>query len=218
MPIHAPAVPPATWARIRDAGHHVFATNAWPKASMSAIAKRAGVSKALLFYHFETKQALYLSLFHDALEFLHERKLAWNLDEEQDLFAAVERTIEFRIAMMAEVPHLFRFLAAAYRETHEEVRAPLDAARKQVEIDTFDRLTHTLDRARLRHPDELPTLLRIITLAAEGFVQRHEAAIFDDGIAALATFRAILDSLKRHYYRPDFLEPGPPSKTLPEAP
>ena len=48
--------------RILRAAETLFAKHGFGAVSMSAIARRAGVSKANVFHHFATKQALYLAV------------------------------------------------------------------------------------------------------------------------------------------------------------
>jgi len=181
---------------------------------MASVARAAGVSKALVFYHFETKPKFYLFLFDEAVSYLAEQKEAWAIREEVDVFEAVERTIRFRQAMMKAYPSLFQFLTAAYRESHEDVRAELEARRDRLARDATQESLGHLDASRLRDPGEMGTLLRIITLAADGFVRERESELFEDSEGALAEFRVLLDSLERHYLKPELLD-EPPSQETP---
>lgn len=56
-----------TIARILAAAETTFAEHGFDAASMSAIAERAGVSKANVFHHFSTKHALYQAVLRHAI-------------------------------------------------------------------------------------------------------------------------------------------------------
>lgn len=58
------STPPVTNAcgRIRLAAEELFSEQGYDAVSMSAIAERAGVSKANVFHHFKTKRELYLAV------------------------------------------------------------------------------------------------------------------------------------------------------------
>lgn len=53
--------------RILAAAETLFAEHGFDAASMSAIARRAGVSKANIFHHFSTKHALYQAVLRNAI-------------------------------------------------------------------------------------------------------------------------------------------------------
>jgi len=54
--------------KLIDAAFHVFAEETYHRASVSKIAKEAGVSKGLLYNYFENKEALLRAIMSDLLE------------------------------------------------------------------------------------------------------------------------------------------------------
>lgn len=60
------AAPQTAVERILAAAEQLFASQGFEAASMSAVARRAGVSKASVFYHFATKRELYLAVLTQA--------------------------------------------------------------------------------------------------------------------------------------------------------
>lgn len=71
MPLAAPAPNlsasgPDAVARILDAAKDLFAESGFNAVSMNAIAERAGFSKANVFHHFKSKNALYLEVLKTA--------------------------------------------------------------------------------------------------------------------------------------------------------
>ncbi|MCX7627948.1 MAG: TetR/AcrR family transcriptional regulator [Methylophilaceae bacterium] len=59
---------PCTARRILAAAEALFAEQGFDAVSMSAIAERAGVSKANIFHHFNSKNALYLAVLNHVCE------------------------------------------------------------------------------------------------------------------------------------------------------
>jgi TetR/AcrR family transcriptional regulator len=57
--------PPDTRARILDAARQEFADRGFAAAGVDAIARRAKVNKAMIYYHFADKQALYRTILGD---------------------------------------------------------------------------------------------------------------------------------------------------------
>ena len=56
-----------TQKKILNAAKKEFADKGYSGARMNSIAKRAGVNQALLYYHFENKENLYLSIFRTVM-------------------------------------------------------------------------------------------------------------------------------------------------------
>ena len=59
--------------RILRAAEHLFAERGFDAASVGSIADAAGVNKALVYYYFESKDHLLVSLFDDMLEDMRDR-------------------------------------------------------------------------------------------------------------------------------------------------
>jgi len=66
IPAHKEPIDPSSTSRILAAAEVLFAEQGFDAVSMSAIAERAGVSKANIFHHFSSKNALYLAVLGNA--------------------------------------------------------------------------------------------------------------------------------------------------------
>ena len=66
LSIDTPALENTSTQRILAAAEALFSEQGYDAVSMNAIAERAGVSKANIFHHFSTKNALYLAVVKDA--------------------------------------------------------------------------------------------------------------------------------------------------------
>lgn len=62
-----------TRAAIRQAAECIFAESGFGEARTDAIAARAGVNKALLYYYFKSKDDLYFAILEDHLKDFHRR-------------------------------------------------------------------------------------------------------------------------------------------------
>src|SRR3954452_18479885 len=54
--------------RVFDAAAAEFAARGYAGANVDRIARRAGVNKAMIYYHFRSKAALYREILHDMLD------------------------------------------------------------------------------------------------------------------------------------------------------
>jgi len=76
---------------------HLFANRGFHETSMSEVAREARVSKALIFWHFKTKEELFLAVLNRLLEpyFIDFAEEAAQLDERQQTLKLVELYLLF---------------------------------------------------------------------------------------------------------------------------
>jgi len=87
--------------RLLDAAAEEFSQHGYAGASIAAIAARAGVGKSTIFHHFESKDALYLSVIEGAAT-----EFARTLDQVLDVTRDVQESLaDFQVAHLR---HLFR--------------------------------------------------------------------------------------------------------------
>jgi AcrR family transcriptional regulator len=98
-------------AQLVALGERLFTSHAYSELSMAAIAREAGISKALLYHYFPSKQAYFEAAFREAAEELRSRTepdtglapvkqlehsldtyLSW-IEEHQEAFAKLLRTV-----------------------------------------------------------------------------------------------------------------------------
>jgi AcrR family transcriptional regulator len=92
-------------ALILDAARQVFAEEGLDGASLRAIAVRAGYTPAALYFHFESKEAMYAELLHESLE-----SLGSAVDQ------AVSRTKTAQQKLRAAAMSFFQFYAKNPRD------------------------------------------------------------------------------------------------------
>src|SRR5512137_2530641 len=79
---------------------HLFANRGFHETSMSEVAREARVSKALIFWHFKTKEELFLAVLNRLLEpyYIDFAEEAGALDER----AQIQKLIEFYLLFVRE--------------------------------------------------------------------------------------------------------------------
>lgn len=194
-------VPQNKQKKLINAGYKVFSQYPYKKSSMSFVAAEAGISKSLLFYYFKNKKEYYLYLFDKAIDFLNDEKLKSNYSQTQDLFEMTELEIERRLKLMHDYPCLFRFVAKAYYETEEEIRAEIKTKKIAFNQVGKEDILKLIDYERFKNPSDAKILLDILIFLAEGCMRGRED--LDDAKirGILPEFRDMMDSLRRHYYK-----------------
>jgi TetR/AcrR family transcriptional regulator len=118
------AARPGTRDRILSAAAQAFATRGFDGAKVDAIAARAGVNKAMLYYHFRSKAGLYRAILLDMFTAVADA-VARVRDARQPPEAQIRAFIEAVVAQAAARPHFppiwLRELAEGGRHIDEEI-------------------------------------------------------------------------------------------------
>ncbi len=157
------ASPPSSRERILDAAVHEFAHRGLFGARVDVIAAEAKINKQLIYYHFGSKEALYVRALEKSYRDLREQERRLNLDG-LDPIAAMRRFVEFT----------FDYVTA-----HREFVLLL--------------MNENLQEARyLKQSDELKDMRSPLAGLLEGILERGVAAgIFSPGIEPLKLYTTI---------------------------
>jgi AcrR family transcriptional regulator len=95
---------------IMRAAMHLFANRGFHETSMSEVAREARVSKALIFWHFKTKEELFVAVLNRLLEpyFIDFAEEAGALDDR----AQIQKLVEFYLLFIRENGSSVRFFIA----------------------------------------------------------------------------------------------------------
>ncbi|MGO9454451.1 MAG: TetR/AcrR family transcriptional regulator [Candidatus Binataceae bacterium] len=95
---------------ILKAAMHLFANRGFHETSMSEVAREAHVSKALIFWHFKTKEELFVAVLNRLLEpyFIDFAEEAGVLDER----AQIQKLVEFYLLFVRDNASSVRFFLA----------------------------------------------------------------------------------------------------------
>jgi AcrR family transcriptional regulator len=96
--------------QILKAAMHLFANRGFHETSMSEVAREAHVSKALIFWHFKTKEELFVAVLNRLLEpyFIDFAEEAGVLDER----AQIKKLVEFYLDFVRDNASSVRFFLA----------------------------------------------------------------------------------------------------------
>jgi AcrR family transcriptional regulator len=109
-------------AEILDAAEALYAETGWDAITMDQVARRARLSRALLYVYFKDKGDLHMALVERALDALHDRFVAARQEKPSgiDEVIAIGRAY---LAFSVEMPHYFD-ACARYQAHPESAHAP----------------------------------------------------------------------------------------------
>jgi AcrR family transcriptional regulator len=144
-------IDPEKRQRILQAAAQEFAAAGYEKASLGGIAEGAGVSKPALYYYFEDKADLYVTVVREAWERLSPQKQLDPISLDRDSFwPALGQLLELNVRLCRDEPWLTAVGKLAYHPPAEDAPAGAVAA-------MFDE-ARAFQQALLRRGQELGTI------------------------------------------------------------
>ena len=200
------SLPQARQDLIRNSAMLEFGEGSFKKTSADAIAKRAGVSKGLLFHYFKDKRELYLYLFQYALEVCVRQYMVKTYDfGETDFFLALKMGQEIKMDMVRRYPGLFRFVMRAYYERDSVLSPKLrEGLNSLLEITSRDFLTR-MDLYKFKDGIDPWEVIRLLTLAAEGMMARTNACTAEEIETLFLEYQKYADMLRQNLYKEEYL-------------
>ncbi|MBI9098231.1 MAG: TetR/AcrR family transcriptional regulator [Spirochaetaceae bacterium] len=108
--------------KILDACFEVFVLHGYVKTSTAMLAEAAGISKALIFHHFESKKKLYISILERCFDQMSQELNQAPPVEYGDFFEAKEHNGRKTIDYMRKNPKLNRIFFEAFYSTPDELK------------------------------------------------------------------------------------------------
>lgn len=154
--------------RILAAAEHLFASQGFDAVSISAIAQRAGVSKANIFYHFSSKRSLYLSVLAQACK----ESGSLLVDMETDPASFDDKLRRYASRHLSSILEHEQFSRLILRELVENGPQSGQELAQQGFGENFSRLVNIMRTAQttgeLRH-DVDPAMAAVLLIAADVF-------------------------------------------------
>ncbi len=186
---------------IIDAALKIFATNGYKKASISDIATKAGISKAMVFHYFGTKKELYLYLIRLCYSIItNEIKENFNRNI-TDFFERITLASDIKIAAMKKHTAILAFLTSIYFETDKEVRKDIEVMLAEGEEFRNHLALDDLDTSKFKENIDVNLVMKMLVWMAEGFSNDLNLKGEFDLDTMCKEFYKCLDLLKENLYK-----------------
>ncbi|MDE6923108.1 MAG: TetR/AcrR family transcriptional regulator [Oscillospiraceae bacterium] len=191
---------------IRNSAMLEFGANTFKKTSADSIAKRAGVSKSLLFHYFKDKRELYLYLYQYALDVCVKQYVEKSCDfGETDFFLALEKGHKVKMELVRRHPGLFRFVMRTYYERDSllspKLRKGLDELMESTTRDFLSRM----DLYKFKEGVDPYQVIRLLFLAAEGMLAETNACTAEEIHSLFLEYKQHADMLRQFFYKEEYL-------------
>lgn len=120
---------------IFEAAVEAFGRNDYKSASTEAIARKAGISKGLLFFYFKNKRELYLYLMERLTGKVVDLVVDDRFYEIDDFFELFRYAAESKRSALEKIPFMLDFSVRAYYPEHKDVKDTMnDWTQKQIDL------------------------------------------------------------------------------------
>jgi AcrR family transcriptional regulator len=161
-----------TRERIRAVALELFAEQGYEKTSLREIAERLDVTKAALYYHFNTKEAIVVSLFEDLIAGI-EAIVDWGTDQPPTLETRQELIRRYGRLARERPKSMMRFIQES-KTTMQEL-AP--GEKLQCRFSTLSGMLHAPEAPL---DEQLKSALALITASASVFMLKDAKATDDE--------------------------------------
>jgi len=179
--------------KILNACFDVFARHGYVNTSAAMLAEAAGISKALIFHHFNTKKELYLSVLDRCFE---KGRIEMGFDtllENQDFFEAKEKISVTKFHYYKDNPDLMRIIKEAFYATPDELKVEIRDKYGMLLANNEKEWRRLFEKVPLREGVDREQAFRLVMLTLDYFDHKYLLDLDNN------------DELEETYLR-DFLE------------
>jgi AcrR family transcriptional regulator len=192
--------------RIINAALEVFAENGYRKTSAADVANHAGISKAMIFSYFGSKQGMYEFLCEYAIQISWEefRNNAHKLLTD-DYFKRIRLSVDIKLAIMKRYHAMLLFLTSMYFEKDSAVRPKIESLLGE-SFDLRDELLlQGIDATRFRDGVDVVQITKMLTWMATGMAEEWKGKSIEKLDELVDAFYQIIEMLKRNLYKEENL-------------
>lgn len=159
---------------ILRAATEVFAKYEYKKASTDLIAYKAGVSKGLLFYYFQNKKDLYLTVFEHVKQTVTEGVTDSHFLEITDFFELITYATMKKLRILAENPYIVEFSVRSFYSEKEEISDDLKGKISRGIEQNYKQNFEKIDFSKFREGVDPFEIFKMLVWLVDGYIHDHQ--------------------------------------------
>ena len=190
---------------IVSAAVETFGLNDYKGASTDTIARKAGISKGLLFFYFKNKRELYLYLMKHLMEVVTRAVVDERFYEIDDFFELFKYAASKKKDVLSKMPYLLDFSIRAFYPEHKDVKDAMNGW-TQAQIDLmFSTFFNNVRLDKFREGVEPKEVVDMMIWMADGYLHQQRSLRKAIDIDALMDeFDKWCEMFKRYAYKEEF--------------
>ena len=158
---------------ILDACLSTFARHGYDRTTTAMLAEAAGVSKALIFHHFETKSRVYLAVLDRCVALARAGMDPSQLAGCHDFFEARERFSLIKFTFVSRHRDVYRIMKEGYLSTPEELRDEIALRQDDLGTERRQIWRKLFTRVPLKRGVDRNAAFELVMLAIDHFEQKY---------------------------------------------
>ncbi len=168
--------------RILDDCLTVFARNGYENTSTTMLAEAAGISRSLIFHHFNSKKELFLNLLDRCFEKGRFEMGIDDLLDSDDFFEAREKLSITKFKYFKDKPDLYKFIMGVFYDTPDKLKTEINekyggliAARNKMIRQLFEKVS-------LKEGVDRDQAFELVSLTMDHFDNKYFTDLSDEKI------------------------------------
>ncbi|MGN0384797.1 MAG: TetR/AcrR family transcriptional regulator [Lachnospiraceae bacterium] len=189
---------------IFNASMEVFGENDYKRASTDLIAKKAGISKGMLFYYFHNKKELFLQTYDYVSRIITEAVADKHLMEITDFFELITYAGGKKIRMLERNPHIMDFSIRAFFSQKEEVT---DDIHTKINYGLIRQYTYfaNVDFSKFREGVDQEKLYHMLVWMTDGYLHTKQMTNTPLSLSEIEKeYEGWVDMFKKIAYKEEF--------------
>lgn len=156
---------------IINSGLEIFSIYGFQKSSTDLIARKAGISKGLLFYYFKNKLSYFEFLFEYSQKIISSSIDMDLCRKARDFFEVLECVIDQKYKLLTKYPHIFNFIVVAYWSNDNRI---IDiVSNKVISYDNFNIYEYldNIDKSKFKNEEDIHKVIEMLSLMLDGYIQ-----------------------------------------------
>lgn len=156
---------------IINSGLEIFSIYGFQKSSTDLIARKAGISKGLLFYYFKNKLSYFEFLFEYSQKIISSSIDMDLCRKSRDFFEVLECVIDQKYKLLTKYPHIFNFIVVAYWSNDNRI---IDiVSNKVISYDNFNIYEYldNTDKSKFKNEEDIHKVIEMLSLMLDGYIQ-----------------------------------------------
>lgn len=156
---------------IINSGLEIFSIYGFQKSSTDLIARKAGISKGLLFYYFKNKLSYFEFLFEYSQKIISSSIDMDLCKKTRDFFEVLECVIDQKYKLLTKYPHIFNFIVVAYWSNDNRI---IDiVSNKVISYDNFNIYEYldNIDKSKFKNEEDIHKVIEMLSLMLDGYIQ-----------------------------------------------
>lgn len=156
---------------IINSGLEIFSVYGFQKSSTDLIARKAGISKGLLFYYFKNKLSYFEFLFEYSQKIISSSIDMDLCRKTRDFFEILECVIDQKYKLLTKYPHIFNFIVVAYWSNDKRI---IDiVSNKVISYDNFNIYEYldNTDKSKFKNEEDIHKVIEMLSLMLDGYIQ-----------------------------------------------